>query len=213
MPCICSGSWPDPECDEHGTAAKGRSIKKVVEGFRLVLEGLGVPEGPHTKDTPERAAKAWWHELCAGLTQEEPIITAFESKIDSLVVSRGIPVRSMCAHHLLPFSGLATVAYIPGNDKILGLSKLSRIVEYWCRRPQVQEELTEQIADAVAEHVLDEERQRGGVGVMIQARHMCMELRGVKHASDMVTSALRGVLRTSDAARAEFLQFAPTVKP
>jgi GTP cyclohydrolase I len=192
-----------------------RDFRKLVEGFQLILTGLGVENTEHTKETAERAARAWWDELCAGLKEENrPKITTFESKVNSLVVSRGIPVRSMCAHHLLPFLGSATVAYIPGNGKILGLSKLSRIVEYWARRPQVQEELTEQIADAVAEHVMIDSGGHdvltGGVGVMIQAQHMCMELRGVKHASDMVTSALRGVLRKDDAARAEFLKFAPT---
>lgn len=192
---------PEPE----GPCVPARDLEKVVRGFELVLEGLGVEPNEHTKETPRRAAKAWWNELCAGLIQEAPQITAFESKVDSLIISRGIPIRSMCAHHLLPFSGTAVVAYIPGDGKILGLSKLSRIAEYWSRRPQVQEELTEQIADAVAEHVLSVD-DVGGVGVVIQARHMCMELRGVKHASDMVTSALRGVLRTDADARAEFLK-------
>jgi GTP cyclohydrolase I len=195
----------DPE--REGPCVPARDLEKVVRGFALVLEGLGIPPTEHTKDTPRRAAKAWWNELCAGLIQERPEITTFESKVDSLIVSRGIPIRSMCAHHLLPFSGVATIAYIPGDGKILGLSKLSRIADYWSRRPQVQEELTEQIADAIWDFTRSEDH-KGGVGVMIQARHMCMELRGVKHASDMVTSALRGVLRKDDAARAEFLKFA-----
>ena len=187
-----------------------QNFEKVVEGFRLVLEGLGVEPGPHTSETPRRAAKAWWEELCGGLTQASPKITTFPSKVDGLIISRGIPVRSICAHHLLPFIGHATVAYIPAKEKILGLSKLSRIVEHWSRRPQVQEELTEQIADAVQSHVMGKPMEGGGVGVLIQARHMCMEMRGVRHASDMVTSALRGVLRNDATARAEFLDLAKT---
>lgn len=181
--------------------------QKVVRGFELILEGLGVAPSPHTFATPERAAKAWWEELCAGLTSAPPEITAFESEVNSMVFSRGIPVRSICAHHLLPFSGTATVAYIPGNGKILGLSKLSRIVEYCSRRPQVQEELTEQIADAVKKYIMTAD-DSGGVGVIIRARHMCMEMRGVLHASDMVTSALRGVIYSNESARAEFLKIA-----
>lgn len=184
--------------------AMSRDFAKVVGGFALLLEGLGVEDTPHTLGTPERAARAWWDELCGGLAQAPPDVTAFPSGVDSLVVSCGIPVRSVCAHHMLPFLGTAAIGYIPGNGKILGLSKLSRITDYWSRRPQVQEELTEQIAAAVAEHVMVE--GRGGVGVVIRARHMCMEMRGVLHSSDMMTSALRGVLREHAEARAEFLK-------
>lgn len=182
----------------------------LVRGFANILDGLGIEPGPHTKDTPERVARAWWDELCVGLTGPEPKITTFESVVDSMIVSRGIPVRSMCAHHLLPFVGTATVAYIPAGNQILGLSKLSRLVDYWSRRPQVQEELTEQIADAVHKAIAAEEPAEGGVGVMIQARHMCMEMRGVKHASDMVTSAIRGTFFRPEV-RAEFLKYVPAV--
>jgi GTP cyclohydrolase I len=118
---------------------------------------------------------------------------------------------SVCAHHLLPFIGEATIAYIPGIKRIIGISKLSRIADYWSRRPQVQEELTAQIADHVAELVMTKANMVaganvGGVGVVIRARHMCMELRGVGHTGDMITSAVRGVFLTKPEARAEFLQ-------
>lgn len=176
----------------------------VVRGFALVLEGLGVPESVHTQGTAERAARAWWKELCAGLTQPEPKITTFKSAVDEMVVLRGIPVRSLCAHHLLPFIGEATVGYVPGNGRILGISKLSRLTDYWCRRPQVQEELTEQIADAIAGHVMGVEQEKGGVGVTIRANHLCMMVRGVNHPGDLVTSAVRGVFKTKPEARAEF---------
>lgn len=182
--------------------------QKLVEGFRLILEGLGLDpsNSPHLKNTPERAARAWYHELCAGLTSEVPKITTFPSKIKQMVVLRDVPIRSLCAHHLLPFYGHAVIAYIPGNHKLLGLSKLSRIANYWARRPQVQEELTDQIADYLAKLVMPKDGSAGGVGVIIQARHLCMEFRGVNHAGMMVTSALRGIFHTMIDVREEFLR-------
>lgn len=189
------------------------SLKKVEQGFRLVLEGLGLdPEGVHTKDTPVRAAKAWWWELCAGLTLPPPEMRTFTSSVDEMIVLRGIPVRSLCAHHLLPFIGEATIGYVPARNQILGLSKLSRLTDHWARRPQVQEELTAQIADALASLVVDDRHTppKGGVGVTIRANHLCMQVRGVNHSGDMVTSALRGVFQTNPAARAEFLSLTQT---
>jgi GTP cyclohydrolase I len=183
----------------------GRDFNLVVNGFQLVLNGLGVKPGAHTEGTALRAAKAWWNELCSGLTQDPPKITTFPAKGSNMVVLRSIPIRSMCAHHLLPFIGEAVVAYIPGDGKILGLSKLSRIADYWARRPQVQEELTDQIADAVA--ALVTKGKKGGVGVLIRANHACMELRGVHHKGDMLTSALRGAFLKSEV-RDEFLRLA-----
>jgi GTP cyclohydrolase I len=139
-------------------------------------------------------------------------MTTFPLKGKSeMVVSRGIPVQSLCAHHLLPFVGEATVAYIPLN-KVLGLSKLSRAVEYMARRPQVQEELTTGIADFLLETLVEPrlpevEMEGWGVGVVIRAKHFCVELRGAKHSSDMVTSALRGEFLKPEV-RAEFLSLA-----
>lgn len=184
-----------------------RDFNKVRAGFELVLEGLGMEGTEHTKETAQRAAKAWFHELCVGLTGNPPKITTFKSTQTAMVVLREIPVKSLCAHHLLPFTGKAVVAYIPGKGHILGLSKLSRLTDYWARRPQVQEELTEQIADAVAEHVMNRQRDTGGVGVLIRANHTCMELRGVNHSGDMLTSALRGVFLEAPV-RDEFLRLA-----
>lgn len=184
------------------------NLQKVQEGFALVLEGLGLStEDPHLARTAERAAKAWHQELCSGLTQPPPVITTFPSDSTEMVVLRSIPVRSVCAHHLLPFTGTATVGYVPNNGSILGLSKLSRLVDYWARRPQVQEELTRQVADALQTLVVNKENEGGGVGVCIRANHTCMELRGVKHPGDMVTSALRGVFERAEV-RAEFLRLA-----
>ncbi|KKL75905.1 hypothetical protein LCGC14_2050240 [marine sediment metagenome] len=177
-------------------------------GFLNVLKGLGLDtEEPHYKRTADRCARTWYNELCIGLTKPPPKITVFPTDRDEMVMLRGIPIRSLCAHHLLPFVGTATIAYIPGKGKLLGLSKLSRIANWYARRPQVQEELTSQIADAVAHYAVSEdEQQKGGVGVIIRARHMCMELRGVEHPADMVTSAVRGVFLTKPEARAEFLE-------
>lgn len=186
-------------------------LSEVEEGFRLILRGLGIEDTEHTKDTAHRAAKAWYHELCAGLTGSEPKITTFKSERTAMVLLRNVPIRSVCAHHLLPFVGKAVVAYIPGRGEILGLSKLSRLANYCARRPQVQEDLTEQIADAVAKYVMGVDntvgmgKKTGGVGVLVRCDHMCMSLRGVQHPGDMMTSALRGVFNEAEV-RDEFLR-------
>ncbi len=202
-------------------------IMRIAIGFEYLLTGLGIEykDDPHMRDTPMRAAKAWYDEICAGITGDPPKITTFPSKSDNMVILRDIPVRSVCSHHLLPFIGSACVAYIPGDGKILGLSKLSRIVNYHSRRPQVQEDLTEQIADHVLSLItrVEEERtwvddtsaghynikriEQAGVGVVVRASHMCMLLRGVNHAADMVTSSLRGRFLESGL-RSEFLALA-----
>lgn len=192
-----------------------RNFDDVVRGYQMILDGLGINSetNPHFKDTPRRAAKAMFYELCAGLTGEAPKMTTFPVEGDQgMIISRDIPVRSFCAHHLLPFVGVATVAYIP-TDKMLGLSKLTRAVEYISRRPQVQEELTNGVADFLCEVLgfeppgLDdgpEDSPPCGVGVVLKCRHMCMELRGVSHPSDVVTSALRGEFLKPEV-RSEFL--------
>lgn len=195
----------------------------VERGFRLVLEGIGVDlTDPHFQDTPRRAAKAWFTELCRGVTGAPPELRTFPMPLcDQMVMLRRIPIRSLCAHHLLPFVGEAVVAYIPSNGQVLGLSKLSRITDYCARRPQTQEQLTQDIADMVAEAVLDpaavdfadesgtlNHQQVGGVGVLIRATHMCMQLRGVNHAGDMVTSVVHGIFKSQRAVREEFLHLA-----
>lgn len=185
-------------------------------GFRHILEGLGLdPDDPHVKDTPKRAAEAWYDELCEGLTKDGgPDVTTFPAseKDMGMVVLQGIPVKSICSHHLLPFVGTATVGYIPGGNEILGLSKLSRITNYYARRPQVQERLTNQIADDIWERIKGSApglpESNPGVGVQIRASHMCMELRGVEHSGQMVTEALRGTFKRQDETRNEFLSLA-----
>jgi GTP cyclohydrolase I len=122
---------------------------------------------------------------------------------DELVLARDIPFRTICAHHLLPFSGVAHVGYLPG-DRILGLSKLARLVEYYAARPQIQERLTKQVAD----HLATQLKPRGA-GVVLQAEHSCMTIRGVRAiGSTTITSALSGTLRADARSRAEFLALA-----
>lgn len=194
---------------------------KVEQGYEMVLEGLGIDwaNDDHMCGTPRRAAKAMVDELCRGLNEIPPAMTSFPlTGRKEMVISRNIPVRSLCAHHLLPFTGTATVGYIPYNS-VLGLSKLSRAVEYCARRPQVQEDLTTDIANLVMSAILPPDvyqsvRQDGtgggtgwGVAVVVRARHFCMELRGIQHTSDVVTSALRGEFLSPEV-RAEFMSLA-----
>jgi GTP cyclohydrolase IA len=162
------------------------------------LTALGISlDTESLRDTPGRMARAY-----AELFTPRPFdLTTFpnDEDYDELVLARSIPVRSVCEHHLLPFAGVAHVGYLPG-DRILGLSKLARIVEHFSCRPQVQERLTKQIADWLADRL-----QPKGVGVVIQARHTCMTLRGVLATeSDTVTSTLLGTLRHDPRSRAEF---------
>jgi GTP cyclohydrolase I len=184
---------------------------KIERGFREVLEGLGLdPHHPNLKDTPRRTADAWVTELCAGLTEPDPdmdLIPLEEGHVPGLIALDRIPVKSLCAHHLLPFVGQAVVAYVP-QGQICGLSKLSRVVAHFARRPQLQEQLTQQIAQ-----YLEASLNPAGVGVLIRASHSCMEFRGVNHPGTMTTSMLLGCLDTDPHFRAEFLALAhPTVK-
>jgi GTP cyclohydrolase IA len=167
-----------------------------------LLRALGIePSGPSLGETPRRMAKAY-AEL---LTPREFSPTTFpnDQDYDELVVARKIPFVSLCEHHLLPFSGTATVGYLPG-DRIIGLSKLARVVELFARRPQVQERMTKQIAGWLDEHLAPR-----GVGVVLQAEHSCMTIRGIQaRGSSTATSALTGLIRTNERTRAEFLALA-----
>ena len=167
-----------------------------------LLVALGqAPGDPHTKDTPRRVAAAY-AEL---LTPRAFNLTTFpnDEGYDELVLARDIPFSSLCQHHMLPFKGVAHVGYLPG-DRILGLSKLARVVELFARGLQVQERLTKQVADWLQAH-LDPK----GVGVVLQAEHLCMSLRGVRASGSLtMTSALHGVLREDQRSRAEFFSLA-----
>ena len=181
---------------------------KVRQGVQLLLEGLGVDlDSEHYRDTPERTANAWIDELCSGLGEKKFSLTTFPVGANyesSMVVLQHIPVRSVCAHHLLPFYGEATVAYIP-DERLCGLSKLSRIVDYFSRRPQVQEELTSDITNFLCEHLSPQ-----GAGVIVKATHMCMAMRGVSHDGVMTTSSLKGLFLSQGNVRAEFMALANT---
>ena len=177
-----------PRLDLHAAEAAVRDL--------LVALGQD-PASAHLADTPRRVAAAY-AEL---LTPREFSLTTFpnDEGYDELVVARDIPVHSLCQHHLLPFTGVAHVAYLPG-ERILGLSKLARVVEMFARGLQVQERLTKQVADWLEAHL-----EPKGVGVVIEAEHLCMSLRGVQaHGCRTVTSALHGLLRHDARSRSEF---------
>lgn len=173
-----------------------KSIKKVLEyvGEDPSREGL--------IDTPSRVRKAYEF-MCSGYNQDPKEIlqkALFTSTNDEMVVVKDIEFYSQCEHHMLPIIGKAHVAYIP-DGKVVGLSKIPRVVDVFARRLQIQEQLTEQICDALNEHLKPK-----GVAVIIDARHMCMEMRGVqKINSTTVTSALRGLFKTNKKTKDEFL--------
>ena len=169
-----------------------------------LLKALGKdPSSAHLADTPRRVASSY-AEL---LTPREFELTTFpnDEGYDEMVVATRIPVQSLCEHHLLPFTGVAHIGYLPG-DRILGLSKLARVLEMFARVLQVQERLTRQVADWLQEHLAPR-----GVGVVIEAEHLCMSLRGVRAGgSRTTTSALLGLLREDARTRAEFLSLTRT---
>jgi GTP cyclohydrolase I len=177
--------------------------EQIEHAVRLILEAIGEdPNREGLKDTPKRVAKMY-AEVFAGLNEDprEYFQTVFGEDHEELVLVKDIPFYSMCEHHLVPFFGVAHVAYIPRGGKVTGLSKLARAVEAVARRPQLQERITSTIADSIVE-TLDPH----GVMVVIEAEHMCMTMRGVKKpGAKTVTSAVRGVFVNDQAARAEVL--------
>jgi len=176
-----------------------RDEEAAVDHARRFLNALGVRcDVPETVDTPRRMAEAYRDML----SSPDFDLTTFPNAegYDELVIVRDIPVRSICEHHILPFTGIAHIGYLPG-DRILGLSKLARVVEMFARRPQVQERLTVQIADWLVANLAPR-----GIGVVIEAQHLCMTMRGVKATGTSTsTSALRGLLLENPQSRAEFL--------
>ncbi|MEJ6656800.1 MAG: GTP cyclohydrolase I FolE [Pseudomonas sp.] len=180
------------------------SLDKLTSNYHDILTNLGEnPEREGLTGTPLRAAKAMQF-LCRGYDQSlEEIVNGalFESSSDEMVIVKNIELYSLCEHHMLPFIGKAHVAYMP-NGKVVGLSKIARIVDMFARRLQIQESLTRQIAEAV-QSVTDAK----GVAVVIEAKHMCMMMRGVeKQNSSMLTSVMLGSFRESVNTRQEFLQ-------
>ena len=179
-------------------------VGKIEEGVRLILEGVGEdPARSGLQETPARVARMY-EEVLAGM-QEDPAVL-FERQFDEghqeMVIVHDIPVYSLCEHHLVPFYGLAHVAYIPNSSgRICGISKLARLVDVYARRLQVQERLTSQVADALVEFM-----EPLGVLVVMECEHMCMTMRGVKKPGcKTTTSAVRGSFRSSVQTRSEAL--------
>lgn len=175
---------------------------QVVAAFGVIMKMLGLDtDNDSLKDTPIRVAKMYCDEIFHGLSYDNfPSCTMFKSASDEMIALPGIEVKSMCEHHFLPFVGTATVGYIP-NKKIIGISKLNRIVDFFSRRPQVQERLTDQIAQTVS-FVLSTD----DVAVVIDSVHYCTRMRGVKDfSSHAVTSKLLGRFRSVPELRSEFI--------
>jgi len=174
------------------------NLPAAERAVRDLLLALGRdPSSPHLADTPRRVAESFTEML----TPREFDLTTFpnDEHYDELVLARSIPVHSLCEHHMLPFTGVAHVGYLPG-ERILGLSKLARVVELFARDLQVQERLTVQVANWLQEHLAPK-----GVGVVIEAEHMCMSMRGVQASgSRTITSSVHGLLREDARSRSEF---------
>ena len=180
---------------------------RAEAAIRELLLALGEdPEREGLRDTPRRVAAAY-EETLGGREVDLPALLAvgFEEGHDEMVILRDIPFFSTCEHHLMPFHGIAHVGYVP-SGRVVGLSKLARLVDAVARRPQLQERLTTQIAD-----MLEQTLQPQGVGVAVEAEHLCMQMRGIKKpGSRMLTSAMRGSFRDQGATRAEFLSLVGT---
>ena len=184
--------------DENGSV----DLARIEKAVREILVAIGEdPDRDGLVRTPLRIAKMY-EEIFSGLNEDPSrhLTVTFEAEHDEMVMVRDIPLHSMCEHHLIPFAGRAHVAYIPGDDgRITGLSKIARLVDGFARRPQVQERLTTQIADALVE-VLNPI----GALVLIEAEHFCMSMRGVKKPGSLtITSAVRGLFKTNPATRSE----------
>jgi GTP cyclohydrolase I len=189
----------------------GIDLGRIEKAVREILLAVGEnPDRDGLQRTPRRVAEMY-AEIFSGL-HEDParhLVVTFEANHDEMVMVRDIPLYSMCEHHLATFHGRAHVAYIPGPDgRITGLSKLARLVDGYAKRPQVQERLTTQIADAIVETL-----QPSGAFVMIEAEHLCMSMRGVRKPGALtVTSAVRGLFKDNPATRAEVMALlGPTV--
>ncbi len=177
--------------------------QKIKQAVAQIIAAIGEdPKREGLKATPDRVAEMYT-ELFAGLDRDprDELKVGFELGHREMVILKDIPFYSMCEHHLLPFYGVAHVGYIPNSEgRIIGISKLARVVDIVARRPQVQERMTSQIADAIMDGIKPE-----GVAVVVQAEHLCMIMRGIKKpGSNVVTSAIRGIFSRKAASRAEF---------
>jgi GTP cyclohydrolase I len=188
-------------------------IAEAARHYGRYMTALGFDwrNDPNSSDTPERVSKAFVNDLAQGVYSKPPKITAFDNvdDYDGIVFQGNIKVHSLCSHHHLPFVGYAHTAYLPTPEgKVIGLSKLNRIVEFYARRPQVQENLTMQIHNHINEVCVE----NLGVAVMVEATHMCTCVRGVKHEGVMKTAKLSGNFFDWEAARDEFYDFIRDLK-
>jgi len=189
----------------HVTGVEPRTTfdhERIETAVRMLLEAIGEdPDRPGIVDTPARVARAY-DEIFAGMLIDpaDVVSVTFDESHDEIVMMRDIPFHSMCEHHLVPFMGEAHVAYLPGKDgRITGLSKLARLVDVCAKRPGLQERMTTMIADA-----LERALEPRGVLVVLEARHLCMEMRGIRKPGAMtVTSTVRGIFRDDEKTRAE----------
>ena len=193
---------------QHSVDRKDK-IEMIERDFKHIMEVLGLDlEDDSLRDTPKRVAKMYVNEIFWGLDYEAfPKCTTVDNKMkyDEMVVERNVSVQSNCEHHFVVIDGLATVGYIP-KQKVLGLSKINRVVEYFSKRPQIQERLTEQVYHAL-QYILETD----DIGVVINAQHYCVKSRGVEDTgSSTVTSRLGGVFRSDPSVRTEFMNIVNT---
>ena len=184
---------------------------EVTEAFQGVLKALVIntTDDHNTKETARRVAKMFVHEIFKGRYYPPPEVTAFPNakEYDQLYITGPITINSTCAHHFQPITGQAYIGIFPGK-KVIGLSKFNRVVDWVASRPQIQEEMTEQIAD-----MIEKETEAKGVAVVIKAKHFCMSARGVKeHDSDMLTSVVRGMFLRSTSMKTEFFSLLHNMK-
>ena len=194
---------------------KEQIIQNAAAAYEKYMDALGFDwrSDPNSADTPRRVAKAFVNDLAAGCYNDPPNITTFDNvdQYDGLVFQGNIKTNSFCSHHHLPFIGQTHVAYIPGKDgQVIGLSKLNRIVEWYARRPQVQENLTMQIHKHINQMCVDNK----GVAVLVSANHTCAGLRGIKHDSTMKTARMSGAFLDKEDinTRQEFYDFVRDLK-
>jgi len=194
---------------------KEQIIQNAAAAYEKYMDALGFDwrSDPNSADTPRRVAKAFVNDLAAGCYNDPPNITTFDNvdQYDGLVFQGNIKTNSFCSHHHLPFIGQTHVAYIPGKDgQVIGLSKLNRIVEWYARRPQVQENLTMQIHKHINQVCVDNK----GVAVLVSANHTCAGLRGIKHDSTMKTARMSGAFLDKEDinTRQEFYDFVRDLK-
>jgi GTP cyclohydrolase I len=199
-----SSIHPRPRIDEDNHRVNGSDIDqdRIRAAIREILLAIGEdPDREGLVDTPDRVARMY-AELFCGMHKDPRVLLqkTFTQKYDEMVLEKDIGFESICEHHLLPFLGKAHVAYLP-NGRIVGLSKLARVIELLSKRPQVQERMTEEIAD-----LLMEELEPRGVGVILEASHTCMTIRGIRKADSLcVTSAMRGAFKNNQSTRAELM--------